>query len=233
MRRNEQRCHMIVDMGLVLFVGCLLFLSGCDESPQIQEAQPENIVYDGVIVAMGDSLTAGLGVAPSEGYPAVLEKMLAATGLSYQVINSGVSGETSSGARSRVDWVLKLNPDIVILETGANDGLRGISPELVKNNIAEIIDILVSSEVTIVLTGMQMTTNLGSDYRQKFNQIYHDLAVRYVLIFMPFFLQDVAAEPTLNQADGIHPTAEGYQVIAANVLPFVKEAIDKRSVPVR
>lgn len=233
MRRNKQVCHLVANIGLLLCVGCLLLLFGCDESPQIEEVQPEKIVYEGVITAMGDSLTAGLGVAPSESYPAVLERMLAATGLNYRVINSGVSGETSSGARSRVDWVLKSNPDIVLLETGANDGLRGIAPELIKNNIAEIIEILLSREITIVLTGMQMTTNLGTEYRQKFNRIYHDLAVRYSLIFMPFFLQDVAAEPRLNQTDGIHPTAEGYQVIAANVLPFVKEAIGKRSDPVR
>jgi acyl-CoA thioesterase-1 len=233
MRRNKQHPHLVADIRLLLCVACLLLFFGCDESPQTEEVQPEKIVYEGVITAMGDSLTAGLGVAPSESYPAVLERMLAAAGLNYRVINSGVSGETSSGARSRVDWVLKSNPDIVILETGANDGLRGIAPELIKNNIGEIIEILLSREITIVLTGMQMTTNLGTEYRQKFNRVYHDLAVRYSLIFMPFFLQDVAAEPGLNQTDGIHPTAEGYQVIAANVLPFVKEAIGKRSVPVR
>jgi len=233
MKCCNKRFELAAQIGLMLLLGSLLFLSGCEELPQIMEDQAQSIVYDGTIVAMGDSLTAGLGVAPSESYPAVLEKMLAATGLNYQVINSGVSGETSSGARSRVDWVLRSNPDIVILETGANDGLRGITPELVKNNIAEIIEILLSKQVTIVLAGMQMTTNLGPEYRQKFNRIYPDLAARYSLIFMPFFLQDVAAEPSLNQVDGIHPTAEGYQVIAANVLPFVKEAIGKHSIVVR
>jgi acyl-CoA thioesterase-1 len=211
----------------------LLAVTGCDSSPPPQEAKPVNRVntteVEGIIVAMGDSLTAGLGVAPSDSYPAQLEKLLADRGLNYQVVNAGISGETSSGAKARVDWVLKLNPDIVILETGANDGLRGIDPKLVEENIEQIIVRLEQEKVTVVLTGMMMLTNLGKTYVTSFNDLYPRLARRHEVVFMPFFLKDVAAEPSNNQADGIHPNPAGYEIIAANLLPYVEQAIKRAS----
>jgi acyl-CoA thioesterase-1 len=174
---------------------------------------------------MGDSLTAGLGVSADKSYPEQLKQLLADSGLYFEVFNSGVSGETSSGAKARVDWVLKLQPDIVILETGANDGLRGIDPKLVEDNIGSIIEALLEHNVEVVLAGMQMVTNLGPEYLSAFNQMYPRLALAYPVTFMPFFLKDVAAIPELNQPDGIHPTAAGYGVIAGNLLPYVKKAI--------
>ena len=215
----------------LIFLGILIsvMLTGCDSSAPPEKAELvkeiNNAKPAGVIVAMGDSLTAGLGVAPNESYPALLEKLLAERGLNYRVVNAGISGETSSGANARIDWVLKLNPDIVILETGANDGLRGIDPKLVEENIEQIIVRLKQEEVTVVLTGMMMLTNLGKTYVTAFNELYPRLASRHELVFMPFFLKDVAAEPTKNQADGIHPNPAGYHIIAANLLPYVEKAI--------
>ena len=206
--------------GLVM----LYLLSGCEQS-ETEKAPQEIKSYQGIIVAMGDSLTAGLGVSGQKSYPEQLKQLLASSGLPFDVINSGVSGETSSGAKARVDWVLKLQPDIVILETGGNDGLRGIEPKLIEENISSIIETLLARNVAVVLTGMQMVTNLGPEYLNAFNQIYPKLAADYPVTFMPFFLKDVAARPGLNQADGIHPTAEGYAVVAKNLLPYVKKTI--------
>lgn len=202
-----------------------VFLNGCDRQ-QNEIVEPEREVpASRMIMAVGDSLTAGLRVAEEDSYPARLEQLLVASGLNYRVINGGISGETSSGALARINWILKAKPDIVILETGANDGLRGIDPDLVRENIENSIKILLENKVGVVLTGMNMTANLGADYVKRFNSIYPDLAARYPVIFMPFFLEEVAAEPELNQPDGIHPTGEGYRIIAENLLPYVKEAI--------
>lgn len=210
----------------VLFTGIamLYLLAGCEQIDQPKTAVQAKS-YQGTIVAMGDSLTAGLGVSEQNSYPEQLKQLLASSGLHFDVINSGVSGETSSGAKARVDWVLKLKPDIVILETGANDGLRGIEPKLIEENIRSIIETLLARNVTVVLTGMQMVTNLGPDYLKTFNQIYPKLAADYPVTFMPFFLEDVAARPEFNQPDGIHPNGEGYSIVAENILPYVKEAI--------
>ena len=224
--------HLTSSIKALLFlmgISIPVMVTGCDSPapPQKPETVKEinNTNPAGVIVAMGDSLTAGLGVTPNESYPALLEKLLAERGLNYRVVNAGISGETSSGAKARIDWVLKLNPDIVILETGANDGLRGIDPKLVEENIEQIIVKLKEEEVTVVLTGMMMLTNLGKTYVTAFNDLYPRLASRHDLVFMPFFLKDVAAEPTKNQEDGIHPNPVGYEIIAANLLPYVEKAI--------
>jgi len=181
----------------------------------------------GTIVAVGDSLTAGLGVNEAEAYPAQLEKKLRAAGYEWKVVNAGISGETSSGTLSRINWVMKLRPDIVILETGANDGLRGIDPALTRKNIDETISILKQQNVTVVLAGMQMVRNLGREFTQGFADIYPSLARKHGLILVPFFLQGVAGDPSLNQPDGIHPTAEGYRIITESVYPYARKAIDR------
>jgi len=175
---------------------------------------------------VGDSLTAGLGVNEEDAYPAQLEKKLRAAGYDWKVVNAGISGETSSGTLSRINWVMKLRPDIVILETGANDGLRGIDPALTRKNIDETIRILKQRNVTVVLAGMQMVRNLGREFTQGFADIYPSLARKHGLILVPFFLQGVAGDPSLNQPDGIHPTAEGYRIITESVYPYARKAID-------
>jgi len=208
----------------------LLSVQGCSEEPTVAspQAQPEKKI-EGTIVAVGDSLTEGLGVDEELAYPAVLEEKLGKQGYSYQVINAGLSGETSSGTLSRINWVLTLKPDIVILVIGANDGFRGIDPALIKSNIQTILKTLKEKNVTVVLAGMQMVQNLGPDYTDTFAEIYPEVARLEEVIFIPFFLADVATDPGLNQADGIHPTAEGYQVIVDNITPYVIEAINIRS----
>lgn len=205
-------------------------LAGCDRDQRQEPAtvpEPEP-VYDGTIVAMGDSLTAGLGVAPGDSYPALLEKELQAAGLNYRVINAGISGETSSGARSRIDWIINSRPDLVIVETGANDGFRGISTQLLYDNLAAIIETLLANDIEVLLVGMQMVTNLGDDYTSAFNAVYPRLAERYPVTFMPFFLEGVAMAREHNQQDGIHPNEQGYQIIVEHLLPYVRQALDTR-----
>ena len=211
----------------------LLLLLGCgEESPTGNETRSEKKIekkYEGTIVAVGDSLTEGLGVEEEFAYPAVLEEKLRQQGYQYQVINAGISGETSSGTLSRLNWVLTLKPDIVILVVGANDGFRGIDPGLIKSNIRTIIQSLKEKNVTVVLGGMQIVQNLGQDYTTAFTQIYPEVARSEDVLFIPFFLADVAADQGLNQADGIHPTAQGYQVVVDNIMPYVIDAINAHS----
>ncbi len=205
-----------------------LVIVACEQEPNLPSV-PEAPDYTGTIVALGNSLTAGLGVAEDQAYPALLEKRLTAAGNPYQVVNAGISGETSSGALSRVKWVLTLKPDIIILETGANDGLRGIDPQLVEKNIREIVKILKGEDVIVVLAGMRMFENMGPEYTAAFNGIYPRVADDEDLILIPFFLEGVAGIRKYNQDDGIHPTAEGYRLITDLVYPHVREAIRRRS----
>ncbi len=184
--------------------------------------------FQGTIVAVGDSLTAGYGVAEKDNYPSQLQKRLLAKGLDYEVINSGVSGETSSGTLSRINWVLSLKPDIIILEIGANDGLRGIDPNLTRENILKIIALLQKKKIITVFAGMRMVSNLGLRYTHAFHRIYLDVAKDTGVIFMPFFLEGVATDPALNTSDGIHPNRKGYKIIVDNLLPYVLKAIDLR-----
>jgi acyl-CoA thioesterase-1 len=204
----------------------MVILEGCSEEPVSLQAQPEKKI-EGTIVAVGDSLTEGLGVAEESAYPALLERKLRENGYSFKVVNAGISGETSSGTLSRINWVLTLKPDIVILVTGANDGLRGIDPQLVKANLNQIIKTLKEANVIVVLGGMQMVQNLGKDYTRAFADVYPQVAGREDVVLIPFFLAGVAADPELNQPDGIHPTAAGYRKVAETVYPYVVEAIKK------
>jgi len=206
----------------------LLMVQACSEEPGSTplQAQPEKKI-EGTIVAVGDSLTEGLGVAEESAYPAILEQKLQNDGYRYRVINAGVSGETSSGTLSRIKWVLTLKPDIVILVIGANDGFRGIDPGLIESNIRLIIEALKADNVLVVLGGMQIVQNLGPNYTSAFAAVYPKVAESENVILIPFFLNGVAADPALNQADGIHPTADGYRKIVDHIYPYVKQAISK------
>jgi acyl-CoA thioesterase-1 len=195
----------------------------------VERPQAEIPATEGVIVAVGDSLTAGFGLREEEAWPALLERRLRAEGTPWKVHNAGVSGETSSGARSRIDWILRLEPDIVVLETGANDGLRGISPRVLRENLDAILTSLQEAKVTVVLAGMRMVTNLGADYTAKFEQVYPDLAGKHGVILIPFLLEGIAGDPHLNQPDGIHPTAEGHRIMMETAYPYVTEAISPSS----
>lgn len=182
------------------------------------------------IVAFGDSLTAGLGVAPDESYPAQLQRRLDALNFRYRVINAGVSGDTTAGGLRRVSWVLASKPDLVILELGGNDGLRGLRLDQTKLNLDHIIQQLQQAGVRVVLAGMKLPPNYGKEYTAGFEAIYPSLAKRYQLPLIPFFLEGVAATATLNQADGIHPTKEGYHIIVEQVLKTLVPLLDQPSV---
>ena len=170
------------------------------------------------IVAFGDSLTAGFGVSPDDSYPAQLQERLDDAGYEYRVINAGVSGDTTAGGLRRLNWVLKSHPAIVILELGANDGLRGHRIDETYANLEQIIQRLQSESIIILLTGMKIPPNYGVDYTSQFSAMYEQLAKKFDVPLMPFFLEDVAARRELNQADGLHPTGEGYRIIVDNLL---------------
>ncbi|MEX5212787.1 MAG: arylesterase [Nitrospiraceae bacterium] len=179
------------------------------------------------IVAFGNSLTAGLGVPREQSYPALLEQRLESMGYQYRVINAGVSGDTTAGGLRRVPWILKSLPTLVILELGANDGLRGLSLEQTKANLEAIIRLLKEARVTIILAGMKLPPNYGETYTKGFEALYADLARRYGLVLIPFFLDGVAANPALNQSDGIHPTGEGYKRIVETVFTKIEPLLSK------
>lgn len=179
------------------------------------------------IVAFGDSLTAGLGVSPDQSYPAQLQRRLRETGYSYEVINAGVSGDTTTGGLRRLAWILKSRPSMVILELGANDGLRGQPLSLMASNLSEIIDRLREAGIEVVLAGMQIPPNYGLDYTTGFASLFEQLARDHSVTLIPFFLEGVAARKELNQADGIHPTAEGYQIVAQTVFDVIEPLLKK------
>jgi len=180
-----------------------------------------------ILVAFGDSLTAGFGVAPQETYPARLQKKLTRSGYRYRVVNAGVSGDTTAGGVRRVDWVLKSKPDIVILELGANDGLRGLDLKETRANLTQIIQRLRAADVKVVLAGMKLPPNYGADYTRAFQSLYAELARQYDVSLIPFFLEGVAAKSGLNQADGIHPTGPGYAVVVDTIWPVLAPLLKK------
>ncbi|MBL4748062.1 MAG: arylesterase [Magnetovibrio sp.] len=171
------------------------------------------------VLALGDSLTAGYGLAGPKAFPRQLEAALRDLGHHVTIINGGVSGDTSAGGRSRLDWLVDGTIDAVIIELGANDGMRGLDPASTRQNIDWIIRTLKAKQVPILLTGMLAPPNLGADYGAEFNAIYSQLATQHGIALDPFFLQGVVADPTLNQADGLHPNAQGVAVIVKRLVP--------------
>lgn len=171
------------------------------------------------ILFFGDSLTAGYGLSKGEAFPALVEKKLLENGKKYQVINAGLSGETSAGGLSRIDWILRQPIDIFVLELGANDGLRGLPLESTEKNLQAIIDKVKARNpnVKIVVAGMMVPPNLGPDYTSRFREIFPALAKRNNATLIPFLLQDVAGHEHLNLADGIHPNTEGHRIVAENI----------------
>jgi acyl-CoA thioesterase-1 len=177
------------------------------------------------IVALGDSLTAGLGLARADAFPAKLEAALRARGIAVAIENAGVSGDTTSGGLARLDWSVPDGTDAVILELGANDALRGLDPNAARAALETIVKRLKARRIAVLLAGMLAPRNLGPDYARAFDPIYPDLASAYDLVLYPFFLDGVAADRALNQGDGLHPTAAGIDVIVARILPKVEELV--------
>jgi acyl-CoA thioesterase-1 len=181
-----------------------------------------------LIVVLGDSLTEGFGVAKEEAYPHLLEKELQRKGHSVKVINAGISGSTSASAPSRLRWYIKTHPEIVILALGGNDGLRGLSVKHMKKNLSKAIELAQSEKILILLAGMQIPQNYGTEYTQSFRNAFHELARQYQLQMIPFLLKEVGGVSSLNQDDGIHPNPEGHQIIFQTVLGYLEPLLPIR-----
>ena len=175
---------------------------------------------------LGDSLTAGFGLPQEDAFPARLEAALRAEGHAWRVIDAGVSGDTSAGGLARLDWVLADEPEVVIVELGANDGLRGLPTDQMEGNLDAILTRILESGPTAMLAGMRAPANFGPDYEAAFSAVYERLAAKHRVTFYPFFLEGVAMEPDLNQADGIHPNVAGVAEIVRRILPHVVAVID-------
>jgi acyl-CoA thioesterase I len=222
---------------ILSFIISAVFFASCDVStakkqsnanakkplatPQVKSDKPK-------IVAFGDSLTAGFGLLEKESYPYLLQEKLKADGFDYEVVNAGVSGDTSIGGLERVDWVLEMdNVQIMILELGANDMLRRMPVAKMKKNLAEIIEKAQAKKIRVLLCGMFAPPNVGAQYQQDYQMAFPDLASKYKVDYLPFLLENVALDKDLNQADGIHPNAEGEKVMTDNVYKALKPLLAK------
>ena len=215
-----------MNKGSIIIISSVILFSACSSDKKPAASNQNNNTNDSAIVAkkktivfFGNSLTAGYGISPSEAFPAIIQKKIDSLSLPYQVINAGVSGETSSGGKTRIDWILREPVDIFVLELGANDGLRGTPLSETKKNLQDIIDKVKAKypDTKLVFAGMEIPPNMGQAYTTEFRNIYTDLATKNSMTLIPFLLEGVGGEPELNQADGIHPTAEGHLIVAKNV----------------
>ncbi len=201
---------------LVLSLGLMTAGMAFAQSPMAASGKPIKMVV------LGDSLSAGLGLSAPAAFPARLQKSLENKGIKVEMINAGVSGDTASGGRDRLDWSIPEGTEAVILELGANDALRGTDPAVTRSALSDILSRLKARKIAVLLCGMLAPPNYGSDYAARFNAIYPELSKSFGVPLYPFFLEGVAAEARLNQPDGLHPTAEGVDVIVKNILPMVE-----------
>jgi acyl-CoA thioesterase I len=197
----------------VVLLGCLVALAPA--------AEPKTIIF------FGDSITAGYGLDPDEAFPALIQRKLDESGRSWRVVNAGLSGETTAGGLRRLDWILRQPVDIFVIELGGNDGLRGIAPGASRANLQAMMERIRTKypNAVLVLAGMQLPTNLGPDYTREFAALYPELAQANHAVLIPFLLEGVGGIPALNQADGIHPTAEGHCMIAETVWKVIKDLL--------
>jgi acyl-CoA thioesterase-1 len=216
----------------------IVFLGGssCETNRKDKEIDNKETAVKGgndnsiqkTILFFGNSLTAGLGVEPSQAFPALIKQKIDSAGLKFKTVNAGVSGETSSGGNARIDWILKQPLDVFVLELGANDGLRGIPVEETRKNLQSIIDKVVAKYPTakLVMAGMRVPPNMGKKYGEDFHKIFEDLAEKNKMALIPFLLEDVGGVRELNQQDGIHPTAEGHKIVANNVWQVLQKELE-------
>jgi len=215
----------------------LLLLSGCGSEKASQtnkekESEKEVVIKSKpVIMFFGNSITAGYGLDIDQAFPALIQKKLDSLGYNYQVVNAGLSGETTAAGINRIDWVLRTVPEIFVLELGANDGLRGLKLAETKKNLQSIIDRVkeINPETKILLTGMEVPPNLGDNYATEFRSLFAELAQENDIAFLRFILDGVAGNPSLNLADGIHPTPEGHLIVAESVWAALKPLLPKPS----
>jgi acyl-CoA thioesterase-1 len=211
----EGRRRLFVHM-LVLSLALMVAGSTLAQTPVVNVTKPIKMVV------LGDSLSAGYGLPGAAAFPVRLQKSLKLNGIEVEMINAGVSGDTSSGGRDRLDWSVPEGTEAVILELGANDALRGTDPAVTRAALSDILTRLKARRIAILLCGMLAPPNYGADYSARFNAIYPDLAKSFGVPLYPFFLEGVATRTALNQADGLHPTAEGVDVIVKKILPTVE-----------
>ena len=196
-------------------------------SPAPPPADPAAPLSRPKIVFLGDSLTVGLGVLESQAYPALIQTHLDEDGYRFEVVNAGVSGDTSAGGLRRLDWALEGDVRVLVVALGANDGLRGLSVAEMKQNLTAIIERARARNVVVILAGMEAPPNYGPEYTQSFRAAFRDVAAKQRVLFIPFLLADVAGVSSLNQADGIHPDAEGAKIIAETVWPVLRSVLDQ------
>ena len=213
-----------------------MLLNSCNDSSDKKSETTQSEVSEETEVAtnntksiffFGDSLTAGLGIDTDEAFPAIIQRRIDSLQLPYQVINAGLSGETTASGKNRVSWILNQPIDVFVLELGANDGLRGIPITETKSNLQAIIDTVKEKnpKAQIILTGMQIPPNMGPEYTEEFKNVFPELADKNNIQLIPFLLENVGGIPELNQQDGIHPTAEGHQILAENVWVVLKQVL--------
>jgi acyl-CoA thioesterase I len=202
--------------------GVIASLSGCGQTPQAKSQAAGRTSSDAdrpTVMFLGTSLTAGLGLTPEQAYPALIQRKIDSAGLNYTVVNAGVSGETSAGARNRIDWLLQRPVGVLVVETGANDGLRGLPADSLRANIKAILERArrLRPAPKLVLLGMRIPRNYGVVYSDQFRAVYPELAREYGATLVPFLLEGVGGVAALNQPDGVHPTAEGQKKMAETV----------------
>lgn len=206
----------------VLLVNPVVALSGA--GPLAEGSRPL------VLTVFGDSLTAGLGLPADQAFPARLQARLVQKGYSVETLNAGVSGDTTAGGLSRLEWTLEQNrPDALILALGANDMLRALDPKLTRGNLEAMLEILKKHDIPVLLAGMRSFRNLGAVFGDSYQDMYEDLADDYDAVYYPFFLEGVATDAALNQDDGLHPNASGVEKMVDNILPDVMELLEKAS----
>ena len=201
----------------------LLIIPGKIENVMAAEIKEKKLV----ILALGDSLTAGFGVEEKESFPSLIQVKIDQSNLGYKVVNAGVSGDTTAGGVRRIDWLMKHKPNIVILALGANDGLRGLSTEEMRTNLDTMIRISHQHNAQVLLAGMKALPNYGAGYQLKFESVYPDLAKKYDLVYLPFLLEGVAGVREHTRPDGLHPTASGYEIVADLVWEYLQPLLKK------
>jgi len=216
----------------ILFIG-FLFVAGCgrDQPASATESKPrasETTAVRPRVVFLGDSLTAGLGLSADEAYSAILQQKINAEHLNYDVVNGGVSGDTTAGGLRRLDWVLSGDVRVLVVALGANDGLRGLPPGEMRHNLSTIVSAARNRGIAVVLAGMEAPPNFGPEYTAAFRKVYRDVAREQEIPLIPFLLQGVAGESALNQADGIHPNREGARRVADVVWPVLRPLLVRR-----
>jgi acyl-CoA thioesterase-1 len=238
-RRHIGPFRLYVRLFVLFAVACGTLTVGCrrEPTPSAGAAQPSPPSASAPmsktdddrpkIVCLGDSLTAGLGLVETQSYPYLLQQKLDEDGFQYEVVNAGVSGDTSAGGLRRIDWALQEDARVLIVALGANDGLRGLSVGEMKQNLGKIVETAQNRNVIVILAGMEAPPNYGAEYASAFRQAYREVALRYKVLFIPFLLDKVAGVASLNQADGIHPNPAGAAIVADHVWAVLKPLLDQ------